>query len=122
MAVYATHPAWGQPAPEWLSLQQAAAIYGVSVDTLRRRISAGKLPASRFGVRLIRVRAEDLDRRPTHSHRRRTRQAAPILTGGWTHLAALPLPPNSSPLMRGGGGVAAPNPVAMAFRSSRQRP
>jgi len=81
MAVYATHPAWGQPAPEWLSLQQAAAIYGVSVDTLRRRISAGKLPASRFGVRLIRVRAEDLDRRPTHSHRRRTRQAAPILTG-----------------------------------------
>ena len=57
MAVYATHPARGQPAPEWLSLQQAAAIYGVSVDTLRRRISAGKLPASRFGVRLIRVRA-----------------------------------------------------------------
>jgi len=33
MAVYATHPAWGQPAPEWLSLQQAATIYGVSVDT-----------------------------------------------------------------------------------------
>ena len=62
MAVYATHPARGQPAPEWLSLQQAAAIYGVSVDTLRRRISAGKLPASRFGVRLIRVRIEDLDR------------------------------------------------------------
>jgi len=62
MAVYATHPAWGQPAPEWLSLQQATTIYGVSVDTLRRRISAGKLPASRFGVRLIRVRVEDLDR------------------------------------------------------------
>jgi len=62
MAVYATHPAWVQPAPEWLSLQQAATIYGVSVDTLRRRISAGKLPASRFGVRLIRVRVEDLDR------------------------------------------------------------
>jgi excisionase family DNA binding protein len=62
MAVYATHPAWGQPAPEWLSLQQAAAIYGVSVDTLRRRIAAGKLPASRFGVRLIRVRVADLDR------------------------------------------------------------
>ena len=45
MAVYATHPAWGQPAPEWLSLQQAATIYGVSVDPLRRRIAAGKLPA-----------------------------------------------------------------------------
>ena len=62
MAVYPTLPAWNQPAPEWLSLQQAASIYGVSVDTLRRRISAGKLPASRFGVRLIRVRAEDVDR------------------------------------------------------------
>jgi len=62
MAVYATHPAWNPPAPEWLSLQQAATIYGVSVDTLRRRISAGKLPAARFGVRLIRVRVEDLDR------------------------------------------------------------
>jgi excisionase family DNA binding protein len=62
MAVYPTLPAWSQPPPEWLSLQQAAVIYGVSVDTLRRRISAGKLPASRFGVRLIRVRTEDLDR------------------------------------------------------------
>jgi hypothetical protein len=45
MAVYPTLPGWGQPAPEWLSLQQAAAIDGVSVDTLRRRIAAGKLPA-----------------------------------------------------------------------------
>ena len=44
------------------SLQQAAVIYGVSVDTLRRRISAGKLPASRFGARLIRVRVQDLER------------------------------------------------------------
>lgn len=52
---------WKPPAPEWLSLQQAALMYGVSVDTLRRRISDGKLPASRFGVRLIRVRLEDLD-------------------------------------------------------------
>ena len=45
--------------PEWLSLHQAAAVYGVSVDTLRRRIASGKLRASRFGVRLIRVRVED---------------------------------------------------------------
>ncbi len=51
-----------QPEPEWLSLQQAAALYGVSVDTLRRRIADGRLPASRFGVRLIRVRAADLER------------------------------------------------------------
>lgn len=55
-------PNWHQPMPEWLSLQQAAAAYGVSVDTLRRRIAAGKLRASRFGVRLIRVRVEDLDK------------------------------------------------------------
>ena len=45
--------------PEWLSLQLAAAVYGVSVDMLRRRIASGKLRASRFGVRLIRVRVED---------------------------------------------------------------
>jgi len=62
MAVFGYQAAWGQPTPEWLSLQQAAAIYDVSVDTLRRRIAAGKLPASRFGERLIRVRVEDLDR------------------------------------------------------------
>jgi excisionase family DNA binding protein len=62
MTIYAPRPALNPPAPEWLSLQQAALIYGVSVDTLRRRIAAGKLPASRFGVRLIRVRIEDLER------------------------------------------------------------
>ena len=37
-------------------------ILQVGHDTLRRRIAAAKLPASRFGVRLIRVRIEDLDR------------------------------------------------------------
>jgi excisionase family DNA binding protein len=62
MALPAHPGAWGQPVPEWLSLQQAAAIYGVSVDTLRRSISAGELPASRLGVRLIRVRLDDLER------------------------------------------------------------
>lgn len=62
MAVYGIPATWGQPTPEWLSLQQAAAIYGVSVDTLRRRIRHGQLPASRFGKRLIRVRTQDLDR------------------------------------------------------------
>lgn len=58
MAIYPP-PSWNQPLPEWLSLQQAAALHGVSVDTLRRRIAAGRLPASRFGERLIRVRAEE---------------------------------------------------------------
>lgn len=61
MTAHATNEAWGPSSPEWLSLQQGAAFYGVSVDTLRRRISAGKLRASRFGVRLIRVRVDDLD-------------------------------------------------------------
>ena len=61
MTSYANPNSWGRPSPEWLSLQQAAAIYGVSVDTLRRRIAHGQLPASRFGSRLIRVRAEDLE-------------------------------------------------------------
>ncbi len=55
-------PNWNPPAPEWVSLQQASAVYGVSVDTLRRRIRLGELPASRFGKRLIRVRTRDLDR------------------------------------------------------------
>lgn len=50
------------PAPEWLSLQKAAVIYDVSVDTLRRSISTGRLPASRVGRRLIRVRVTDLER------------------------------------------------------------
>ena len=62
MAEYGANPAWNPPAQEWPSLQQAALIYGVSVDTLRRRIAVGALPASRPGVRLIRVRIKDLDR------------------------------------------------------------
>ena len=52
---------WSQSLPEWLSLQQAADLLGVSVDTIRRRIAAGVLPAFRCGARLIRVRAADLD-------------------------------------------------------------
>jgi excisionase family DNA binding protein len=60
MASYAAD--WNQPTAEWLSLQQAALIYAVSVDTLRRRIATGELPASRIGARLIRVRTADLDR------------------------------------------------------------
>lgn len=62
VAHHANPAARVQPAPEWLSLQPAARLYGISVDTLRRRIATGQLPASRFGQRLIRVRARDLDR------------------------------------------------------------
>ncbi|MGV8848775.1 MAG: helix-turn-helix domain-containing protein [Propionibacteriaceae bacterium] len=61
MPIHATRTALNPPTREWLSLQEAAGIYDVSVDTLRRHISTGRLPASRLGVRLIRVRVEDLD-------------------------------------------------------------
>lgn len=67
----------GLPASEWVSLQQAALLVGVSVDTLRRRIRAGKLPAYRFGERLIKIRIEDLDNLvrpiPLGNQRRRRR-------------------------------------------------
>ncbi|QMW68376.1 helix-turn-helix domain-containing protein [Mumia sp. ZJ1417] len=44
-----------------MSLTDAADIVGQSVKTLRRRISAGTLPAYRFGPRSIRVRLNDLE-------------------------------------------------------------
>mgnify|MGYP001329899438 CR=1 FL=1 len=47
---------------EYISLREGARIYGVSVDTLRRRISEGVLPAIKSGYKLIRVRIADLDR------------------------------------------------------------
>jgi len=43
----------------YVSLAEGASIVGVSVDTLRRRIRAGVLPAVRHG-KLIRVLPEDL--------------------------------------------------------------
>ncbi len=47
----AIHPNWNQPLPEWLSLQQAAALYGVSVDTCDAvsRRAACPPPASASG-------------------------------------------------------------------------
>jgi excisionase family DNA binding protein len=49
------------------SIPGGAAYAGVSAHTLRRRISAGDLPAYRFGPRLIRVDLNDIDAmlRPT---------------------------------------------------------
>ena len=46
---------------QYLTLPEAAAYLGQSVKTLRRRISAGTLPAYRFGPRSIRVRLADLE-------------------------------------------------------------
>ena len=46
----------------FVSLAQAADILGISVQTLRRRVAAGELPAFRTGRRIIRVRVTDLER------------------------------------------------------------
>ena len=48
--------------PEYVSLQDAATLYAVSVDLLRHRIATGELPAVHAGRRLIRVRLDDLKR------------------------------------------------------------
>lgn len=47
---------------QWLSLQDAAAMYGVCVKTLRRAIDRGDLQAGRVGPKVIRVRLVDLER------------------------------------------------------------
>ncbi|MEL4358382.1 MULTISPECIES: excisionase family DNA-binding protein [unclassified Luteococcus] len=57
--------------PVFMSPQEAAVYAGCSVDTIRRRISDGSLPASRLGKRLIRLDKNDLDKlfRPIPSAR-----------------------------------------------------
>lgn len=57
---------------EYISLQDAAILYAVSVDLLRHRIATGELPAVHAGRRLIRVRVDDLRRmfRPLPAARR----------------------------------------------------
>ncbi|WP_377645008.1 excisionase family DNA-binding protein [Oryzobacter terrae] len=50
------------PRRQFESLSAAAERTGVSVRTLRRRISAGELRAYRSGQRLIRLDPEDVDR------------------------------------------------------------
>ncbi|MCA0250896.1 MAG: helix-turn-helix domain-containing protein [Actinobacteria bacterium] len=57
---------------EYISLQDAAVLYAVSVDLLRHRIATGELPAVHAGRRLIRVRVDDLQRmfRPIPTARR----------------------------------------------------
>ena len=49
-----------QAGAEYITLAEAARRWGISVKTLRRRISTGDLVAQRLGARLIRVRAEDV--------------------------------------------------------------
>ncbi len=47
---------------QWLTLAQAAEILGVCTRTIRRRISAGDLPAYKIGRKTIRIKIADLDR------------------------------------------------------------
>ena len=60
-----------EPQPEYLSIAEAALLYHVSADFLRRRIVDGSLPAIRCGRRIIRVSSVDLQRlfRPVQSMR-----------------------------------------------------
>ena len=46
---------------KYLTLAEAAEMYGVSERTLRRRISEGRLPAYRIGPRAIRVSVADVE-------------------------------------------------------------
>ena len=43
------------------SIQEAARLYHVHPDTIRRRIAAGQLTGHRFGPRLIRVDLAELE-------------------------------------------------------------
>ena len=54
-------PAADPDAPRWLSLREAAALYGVSIDTLRRCITRCELRAVHLRKRIIRVLSTDLD-------------------------------------------------------------
>lgn len=49
------------PAPDWLSLVEAADRLGVSTKTVRRRIAEGDLIAYRLGPRLLRVDAASVN-------------------------------------------------------------
>jgi excisionase family DNA binding protein len=43
------------------SLKEGSALYGVSVDTLRRRIATGELHAYRLGKQIIRIDLDELE-------------------------------------------------------------
>lgn len=49
------------PEARYLSVKDAAAYVGSSPCTIRRRISDGTLPASRFGPKQIKIDRRDLD-------------------------------------------------------------
>ncbi|WP_028654858.1 helix-turn-helix domain-containing protein [Nocardioides sp. J54] len=57
--------------PVRISLKEAAEILDVSVETVRRWIAAGDLPAERIGKRLLKVNRSDVEA-----------LAQPVPTGG----------------------------------------
>lgn len=64
-----------------LDLVRAAEYLGVSVQSVRRRIKSGDLPAHRVGPRSVRVYVDDLDklRRPITSDAQLAQRAARIV-------------------------------------------
>ncbi len=47
--------------PRYLTVAEAAAMLGVSLDTVRRRIASGELPATRIGARVWAIPADGID-------------------------------------------------------------
>lgn len=50
------------PAPELWTMRETADYLGVSTDSVRRWIAAGRLRAYRYGPRLVRIDAADVMR------------------------------------------------------------
>lgn len=48
--------------PEFITKHEAAAILACSVDTVRRRVADGSLPAYRLGGRVLRFKRDDVYR------------------------------------------------------------
>jgi hypothetical protein len=49
------------PRPRWCSLKDAAAIYSVHPDTLRRRIREGKLTGLKLGYKTLRIDLNEVE-------------------------------------------------------------
>ena len=59
----------------WVTVAEAAAVYGVWPQSLRRAIRAGRLPARRVGAKIYLIEASDLlSYRPSPRVRSRARR------------------------------------------------
>jgi hypothetical protein len=50
-----------KPETQWLTIKQAADIWGLHPNTIRNLITRGQLNAYRLGARVIRIDADDLN-------------------------------------------------------------